>query len=53
MRNKRIDTVSQIKKEEHMDSYREKIAEMVGQIEDVWILKAIHNFIVGMTKEGN
>ncbi len=33
--------------------YREKIAEMVAEIKDVWILKAIHNFIVGMTKEGD
>lgn len=49
----RKNTVSQIKKEEHMDSYREKIAELVGQIEEIWILKAIYNFIVGMTKEGN
>lgn len=33
--------------------YREKIIDMVNQIENVWILKTIHNFIVGMTKEGN
>lgn len=33
--------------------YKEKIIEMVEQIEDAWILKAIHNFIVGMAKEGD
>lgn len=33
--------------------YREKIVEMVKRIEDVWILKTIHKFIVGMTKEGS
>ena len=53
MMDKRKDTISQIAKEENMDSYREKIAEVVGQIEDVWILKTIFNFVVGMTKEGN
>lgn len=35
------------------EEYRKKIAAMVGQIEGVWILKAIHNFIAGMTKEGD
>lgn len=51
--DKRKETVSQIKKEEHMDSYKEEIAEMVWQIEDVWILKQIHKFIISMTKEGS
>lgn len=33
--------------------YREKIVEMTNQINDTWILKTIHDFIVGMTKEGD
>lgn len=33
--------------------YREKIIEMVNQINDAWILKTIHAFVVGMTKEGD
>ncbi len=32
--------------------YREKITEMISQIEDIWILEQIHKFIVNMTKEG-
>lgn len=33
--------------------HREKIAEMVNQIEDIWILEQIHKFIINMTKEGD
>lgn len=33
------------------DWYKKKIIETVSQIKDVWILKTMHNFIVGMTKE--
>lgn len=34
-----------------VDRYKEKIVDMVNRINDVWLLKAIHNFVVGMTKE--
>lgn len=33
--------------------YREKIVEMVGEIEDVWILEQIHKFVINMTEEGD
>ncbi len=33
--------------------YRKKIVEMVGQIEDVWILEQIHKFVINMTEEGD
>lgn len=33
--------------------YREKIVEMVEQVEDVWILEQIHKFVINMTKEGD
>lgn len=33
--------------------HREKIIEIVNQIEDVWILNQIHKFIINMTKEGD
>lgn len=33
--------------------YREKIIEMVGQIEDVWILEQIYKFVINMTEEGD
>lgn len=33
--------------------YQQKIIEIVSQINDEWILKSIHDFVVGMTKEGN
>lgn len=33
--------------------YREKIVEMVGKIEDVWILEQIHKFVINMTEEGD
>ena len=33
--------------------YRKKIVEMVGQIEDVWILEHIHKFVIHMTEEGD
>lgn len=33
--------------------YREKIFEMVQQVEDVWILEQIHKFVINMTKEGS
>ena len=33
--------------------YREKIVEMVEQIEDVWILEQIHKFVINMTEEGD
>ena len=33
--------------------YKEKILEMVGQIEDVWIFKQIYKFVINMTEEGD
>jgi hypothetical protein len=33
--------------------YKEKIVEMVGEIEDVWILEQIHKFVINMTEEGD
>lgn len=50
--DERKDTLSQITRDQYGNSYRDKIVEKIGQIEDEWILKTIHNFIVGMTKEG-
>lgn len=41
----RKDAVSQIKKEEQVNSYRENIVEMVGQIEDAGTLQYLHRFI--------
>lgn len=35
------------------EKYREKIAEAANSIQDAWILKVIHDFIIGMTKEGD
>lgn len=51
--DERKDILSQITKDEHGSSYRDKIVELIELIEDEWILKTIHNFIVGMTKEGD
>lgn len=34
-------------------NYKQRIIEIVEKIQDVWILKTIYNFIVGMTKKGN
>ena len=48
---KRKDDLLQIKKEEQVDSYRENIAEMVGQIEDERFLKAIYISISEYLKE--
>lgn len=36
--------------QEEKEWYRERIVEMVRGVEDVWILEAIHNFVVGMEK---
>ncbi len=33
--------------------YREKIIEMMGKIEDIWILRQIYRFIINITKEGS
>ena len=35
------------------EQYREKIIEMVGQVEDAWILEQIYRFAINMTEEGN
>ena len=35
------------------DWYKEKIIEMVGQVEDAWILEQIYRFAINMTEEGN
>lgn len=35
------------------DWYRQKIIDKVSQINDAWVLKSIHDFVAGMTKEGN
>lgn len=51
MLDKRKDTVSQIKKDEHVDSYREKIAELVRQIEDEKFLRRIYIIISDNAKE--
>lgn len=51
MMDKREDNLSQMTKEEHMDSYREKIVEMVGQIENERFLKAIYISISEYLKE--
>lgn len=32
--------------------YKEKIVQMIENIEDTWILRHIMQFIDGMTKEG-
>ena len=51
MSNKREVKIKDAKQE--VKWYRERIIDMVNQIEDVWILKTVHNFIVGMIKEGD
>lgn len=51
--DERKDILSQIAKDECESSYRDKIVKLIELIEDEWILKTIHNFIVGMTKEGD
>lgn len=33
--------------------YRERIIEMVREVEDVWILEQICKFVVNMTDEGD
>ncbi len=38
---------------EEVKQCRKKIVEMVGQIEDLWILEQIHKFAVNMTEEGD
>lgn len=53
MYNKR-ENITEIRKTIHgVEWYRERIVEMVGQIEDVWIVKSIYDFTIGMIKEGN
>ena len=50
MNNKRENEIRKTMQE--VKWYREKIVDMVSQIEDVWILKVIYNFVIGMKKEG-
>ena len=51
MSNKKKEVKEEILREG--DFYKNNIIDMVNSLNDAWILKTIHNFFVGMTKEGN